>query len=824
MKKPWLRALAAFAVLILAVLLGIIAYVDFNQKPLLKQLVTELNKRVKGNLSIEKVSVTIFSEFPNLSMTLHNGVLKDSASQKEIFRAGQIYCRINPFKLLFKQIDVRSVVVQNANIYLQQDSSGLNAANIFRKSNDTTSSGSLNISFNLKQLKIVNLQLSFNDEVRNKHISVKAKDLRGSVAEGDSAFSVQLQGFIHSDSMMFKADKGSFLYDRDAELNAHLSYNKYLHRLSIDPSTAIVDEQQYALEGYFLLGQKPAFLRLLISDSAVNFNKGRMVLSTKILQRLKNIDVSDPVNVRVLIQGPMAPDMPPEVDADFILTNSHIQYYGAKLSEVNMHGLFMNHVKPGVKNDDSNSELIFDFTQAKVNGVPLTAKVSVVDLKALHAELTTAVNTPLTALNQAIGNDSVNYHFNSGYAAVNVHYKGTIYYYMDTIKSNFDDTLTGSVKISNGVFDYATRSIELSNIQTDIDFNLNQVDLKQISCAINGNQVNMSGSVTSLRRVVSGDVEKMVGNLKVDAPRFDLNKVLVMKKLAKAPSTAAATNPAQTSKITALVNTITNMLSVNLAVKCNEFIFRKLTARQVNAEINASSTGLDIKSFNLNMCKGEVALNGSLNTAQNNDHVNGTVQLKNIDVKEFLSAMQNFDQHILTDDNITGRLNAQVNFASPLKADYNIIPDSMQGMLHFSLQNGSLDNFAPLANVGKKIFRNRDFNHVAFADIKDTIALHDNTFYFHKMEISSSVMRLFMQGRFSFAGACDLAIQVPLNNLKRQDINYEPENIGVDGKAGASIFLHVTGDKNSKVKISLDPTARQRMKKGVSAKPIQPKA
>ena len=77
-----------------------------------------------------------------------------------------------------------------------------------------------------------------------------------------------------------------------------------------------------------------------------------------------------------------------------------------------------------------------------------------------------------------------------------------------------------------------------------------------------------------------------------------------------------------------------------------------------------------------------------------------------------------------------------------------------------------------------------------------------------------------MQGRFSFNGSCDLAIQVPLGNLKKQEINYEPENIGLDAKAGPCIFLHVTGDKNNKVKIALDPTARQRMKKGVSAKKL----
>lgn len=819
MRRRWLRAFTAFIVVMLLILAGLAGYVDYNQKKILKDLVTQLNKNVRGKLSIEKISLTIFSEFPNLSVTLDNGVVKDSLNRQEIFRAGKIYCRINPFKLIFKQIDVRSVIIQNANIFLQQDSQGLNAANLFIKSTDT-SKGPLNISFNIKELKIANLQLSFNDEVRNKHVSLKAQNMLGNIREEDSSFMVQLRGFIHTDSMLFKADKGSFLFNRDAHVNLDLNYNKYFQQLTINPSPVEIDEQHYAISGYFHFAQKPARLKLLITDSAVNFDKGRQVLSSKILLRLKNISVPEPVNVSVLIEGPMLPDMPPAVDANFTIKHGRIKYYAANLTEVNMTGLFMNHVKPGVKNDDANSELVFDFAGAKINGIPCTANLSVVDLKALHAEVTAAVNTPLTAFNQTLGNDSANFRFKAGNALINIHYKGTIYYYLDTIKSNFDDTLHGKILLTNGALDYSKGGIEISDIQTDIAFTQKQVDLKKISCAINGNAVNIAGSVTSVRRIVSGEVEKMVGNLKITAPKFDLNKIQVLKKTDQPAHPVASVTSAQASKITALLDTITNMLSINLSVKCDEFIFRQLNACNVTADINASSEGLQVRNFNLNMCQGRVIINGALNTVQNSDRVICNAQIDNIDVKQFLYDLDNFDQTTIQDNNITGRLNAQLDFASPLKSDYNIIADSMKGTIRFSLRNGSLVQFQPLVNVGKKIFKNRDFTHVAFAEIKDTVDLHDNTLFLHKMEISSSVLRLFMQGRFSFNGSCDLAIQVPLGNLKKQEINYEPENIGLDAKAGPCIFLHVTGDKNNKVKIALDPTARQRMKKGVSAKKL----
>ena len=75
------------------------------------------------------------------------------------------------------------------------------------------------------------------------------------------------------------------------------------------------------------------------------------------------------------------------------------------------------------------------------------------------------------------------------------------------------------------------------------------------------------------------------------------------------------------------------------------------------------------------------------------------------------------------------------------------------------------------------------------------------------MEIQSSVVSLFVEGRYSFTDSTSLSVQIPLSNLKKRHKDFKPKNIGTHSKAGPSVFLHVYREKdiNSKIKIDYDP-------------------
>ncbi len=70
------------------------------------------------------------------------------------------------------------------------------------------------------------------------------------------------------------------------------------------------------------------------------------------------------------------------------------------------------------------------------------------------------------------------------------------------------------------------------------------------------------------------------------------------------------------------------------------------------------------------------------------------------------------------------------------------------------------------------------------------------------MEIQSTVLTLFLEGKYSLDNDTNLSIQVPLSNLKKRDKGYVPKNIGVDAKIGPSVYLLAKGTPDGKTDIS----------------------
>src|SRR5688572_12100925 len=121
MWKKILLAIAGFAVFMLLVLAGLLIYVDANQQKIVTQVKAKLSKNIIGELTIDKVSLTVLKEFPNISLTIVHPVVKDSVYRKEVFSAGYIYCRLSLLQLLRLKIDARSIVIQDGRLMLLED-------------------------------------------------------------------------------------------------------------------------------------------------------------------------------------------------------------------------------------------------------------------------------------------------------------------------------------------------------------------------------------------------------------------------------------------------------------------------------------------------------------------------------------------------------------------------------------------------------------------------------------------------------------------------------------------------------------------------------
>jgi hypothetical protein len=173
-------------------------------------------------------------------------------------------------------------------------------------------------------------------------------------------------------------------------------------------------------------------------------------------------------------------------------------------------------------------------------------------------------------------------------------------------------------------------------------------------------------------------------------------------------------------------------------------------------------------------------------------------------VQQLFYAFNNFGQDGITDKNLEGILTARADVALQVNSDGKVLPSSSNGIIHFSLKKGGLNNFEPIKKIQRFIFKKRDFENISFAELKNKLSVKNGEIKINRMEIQSSVLSFFVEGLYSPRGNTDISVQVPFSNLKKRGEDYRPENIGTDKKGGRSIFLRGQPGKDGSIDFKLD--------------------
>src|SRR5689334_10613806 len=114
--NPTLRKWIVKPLLIITISASVLAAVGFiilstQQQRLVNMAVRKLNEQYRGELTIEESSISLFQNFPYVSLVLHNGrFYADKTKQgKPIYEFGQLYAGFSLSDLVNEKYDVKAL-------------------------------------------------------------------------------------------------------------------------------------------------------------------------------------------------------------------------------------------------------------------------------------------------------------------------------------------------------------------------------------------------------------------------------------------------------------------------------------------------------------------------------------------------------------------------------------------------------------------------------------------------------------------------------------------------------------------------------------------
>ena len=806
--KYSLRLLGALFLLPVVLYIALSLYVSANKEALLKKAGTEIGTVIGGSVSISDLSVSLFNNFPFLSIELKKVDVRDSLFARHghsFLYAEKLFLRVSPVKLLMARLSINKLEIDSGRLYLFTDSSGYSNDYLLKggknKGTQEKNAATQNI---LDKIALQHFAFTLEDRSKEKLFDFYITNLDITTQTSDSAHDFRVKESILVKNLAFNLGLGSYLKNHLLEGNYSLHYFKAKKELRFDSIPISISKQPFRLSGVFAFGNRQEFaLRVSTGNILVDFAKTLLTKKTAIGIGL--VTVKNPVDVSASLSGSLSGGNP-LIIARWVTQKNAIATPLLNFDNCSFSGLYTNEVIPGPARNDSNSKVeVYDFS-GDWQGLTMTSnKIVINNLTTPLLSTTMQSKFSLSQLNSLLQTEAMSLTEGSGSFVIS--YNGPF----DHITPQ-NASMNGLLKIRNGNILMKASQSNLSNCNAAIRFLNADIMIDSLNCKIHNDPLSLKGEAKNALALLGDSPGNISLTLNVSAPVLNIDRLSSML-YRKLPAKKRSTDT-RSGSLAKTAQKIDNLLSSgNIAVNlvADKLVYHRFEARKAIANIAITENTWLLNKAALQHGAGSISVTGKVMEQGNSRFgLKASLDMKNVDAQKVWYEFENFGIPALTYKNIRGVLTANATVSLLLDKSGNFDMNTLEGGADFSVKQGALVNFKPIQDIQNFAFKNRDFTDISFAEIKDKISFTKGLITINRMEINSTVMSLFVEGVYGLSGNTDISIQLPLSNLKKRGKEYTPENLGTERGGGMSVFLRAKTGDDGIVRIKYDPFKRFR--------------
>ncbi len=800
---PWLLKgfLILTGILILA-FIGVFTYVSLNKKKIIGLVTQEIGTKLNGKVDIRDVELSFFRNFPEVSVLLHDVSITDtlfSAHRHPLLQAEEVFVNISFWKLIKSEPPLKGLQLEGGTVYLFTDSTGYTNTYLLNPRRDTvTTTAKTPYKNELKSILLKDMNIVISDARKEKLYNFMVTRLDAGIDSRDSSsFLFAVRADLLVKSLAFNLQRGSFLKDKTFTGRFDIKFLKKTNRLVFDSIDVNIAGHPLNLSGSFdLKGNTPQFaLRLHVRKILYPFV--RSLLPAQLNRNLSIVDVDKPVDGDAVITGPLKGG-DPRVYITWSARNAKVKTPFLDFEDASFEGYFTNEVVAGRPRKDPNSKIEVNHFKARWHGLSLSSnRIEILNLYKPLLTCDLGSHFELKTLNDIIGSEAIR--FNEGAGSIQVLYKGPI-----EKNNNTNSLLNGAVSFSNASILYTPRNVEMKQVNGKLTFRNSDVFVENLQCLVMDNLVTMQGRADNLLTLINTQPGKANIDWNIYTPSLNLGSFMYLLQ-PRNKKTQSKRNNNRVSDMADKIDNLMEQCTLQVTLKADKLLYKKFEASRTIADIKLLENKYVINKLSMDHAGGHIEMNGSL--VHERDNYNSAkirAALQHVEVNKVFAAFEDFGQDGIVGENLEGKLTANVEAAMIMDDKGALLPSGLVSKVDFSLKDGALNNYEPLKKLQRFVFKKRDFDNIRFAELKNTLEINNGEIKINRMEIQSSVLSLFVEGLYSQTGKTDMSIQVPLNNLKKRDEDYNPENVGTETKRTGSVYIRGRPGEDGNIKFKLD--------------------
>ena len=739
-------------------------------------VVTEINKNLNTEVSVKDISFSLLKDFPYATLLLNNVVAvnnNEKIKNDTLLNAGSLFLNFNIIDLIRKNYILKHIVLKDAILKLQIYNDNSDNFHFLKTSEEQINSS---FSLNLNKVSLKNVHLNYNNLLSEQDYSILVKDavLRGLFSE--NKYSLKIEGDLLAKKI--ESSKTIFLSDQDVYLELSLNVDEVNKRYQIEKGEVHLDDLVFDVKGSITHNEKDNNIDLNITGQDLDVSSFVNILPEKYKTRLRSLSVKGRFYIYTSLNGKFGSDNSPSVLAEFSFKKGKIIHNKTSVSvdDVSFEGKFTN----GNAQSLVSSSIEIGNLSARLKKGFIKGNLRMKNFVDPQIEFVSESEFDLGDLHDLIKPDTIQ--SMSGKLETKLAYKGKLRSMEGfTPKGLISNTASGNMKIKDVSYQLAGDDKIYKNINGEISFSNNDLVVNRLDVEVAGCDFMIQGYFRNFLPYLFNPGENLFVEAELNSREIKLDKLLARD----------AKNTDKGYKLN-----FSEKLDLELDFNVQELTFQKFRAENISGRIVLDDRILSVSSLYLQAEEGITNARGYIDgTRDDKLFITCDASIRDVNVQKLFYEFENFGQSGLTDRNIKGTVDADVEFSGVWSSSLKVDPASIYTKADLIIENGALVDYPPLMGLSDHI-RDADLTTVKFSTLKNQIEIKDKLINIPEMEIESDAINISASGTHKFNNEINYRLKVLWSELRSRKNKNDESEFGVvidDGLQKTTLFFVITG-------------------------------
>jgi hypothetical protein len=767
-----LRRVFFYLLLTVGVLLiALVGSVFLFKERIIKQFIVEANKHLSTPVKIGKIDVSVFEEFPQLSIVLSDVYIEDSQpGQYPLLTASRISFQMNPLEVWGGNYSIKGLNIQNSETNLKINKKGENNYQVI-KASDSKGGGS--IGFELKDVVLSNTVVHYTDINLNQDFDFVSKDLVASIKTNNDLYTIRGTGQLTTEKIL--VDNNSFLTGKSFTIEADLLYDDARKSLLINPSTLELKKAKFLVSGTYDWKTKN-LIDITTKGENTDIQTLISLFPETVARKLEKYESKGEVYFNSHLKGTISKTKNPSFTVNFGFNDATVFHpdYKSRIEYASFEGSYAT----SDLGDQHNATLVLKNIKGKLNKESFEAQFVMQDLidPSVIMQFKGKVDAPsLLSFYPIEELQNV-----SGAMVVDVSFEGKLS--LLKTKSTAQKVSTqGTVDLQNISLDYGREKIPMHGLHGNLQFNNNDLALSNVSGTLGNSDFVLNGFFKNIITFILFENQPIGIEADLQSKYIDLDQMF---------SIAFGNSSNDTEQ--EYTFSISKNVSLNFNCDIKALRYKRFHSTNLKGDLLVKNEMAVSRKFSLQTMGGSLQLSGIVD-AQNEKAIDivTTGKFTGIHLDSAFYVFENFQQNFIEDRHLKGQASADVTLELTVDQHLKMFPQTLIADIGATIKNGQLNNFEPMKKLNRYL-DDEGLNKLRFSDLKNDIHIENKTVYIPQMEIKSNVTDLMISGTHTFDQHIDYRVVTPLRKKRPKDPEAQLA-MEEDAQGGAKLFLKITG-------------------------------